>query len=78
MDKFEADETKTKLAVMQIELAGVRAEQNVMKQKVDLLTGKEAASAGFWSGTKGTVVLIFIILGGLVGAASLAVTLVGG
>lgn len=77
MDKWEQDDAHTKLAVVQIELAGVKSELAPLRQEVNLLKSQQSASAGFWAGTKGTVVLILLVLGGVVGAVGLGLNLAG-
>jgi hypothetical protein len=78
VEAMKQNHLETEVAVIKVELAGVKAERSIDRQKIELLETRVTASSSAWAGSKATIILILAVIGGVGGLIFSVLQAVGG
>jgi hypothetical protein len=78
VEAMKQNHLETEVAVIKVELAGVKAERSIDRQKIELLETRVTSSSSAWAGSKATIILILAVIGGVGGLIFSVLQAVGG
>lgn len=78
LDKMEQDSLRTDVAILKVEVTGLNKKIDVQDAELEFIKTRTTSTDSMWQGSKATIVMLMLIIGGVGGLIFGILQAVGG